>query len=46
MKEVASILKISPRTGESHKYEIMRVLGVQTTAELVRCTVQPGLVGE
>jgi DNA-binding NarL/FixJ family response regulator len=46
MKEVASILNISPRTGESHKYEIMRVLGVQTTADLVRCAVQLKLVGE
>jgi DNA-binding NarL/FixJ family response regulator len=46
MKEVASILNISPRTGESHKYEIMRALGVQTTAELVRCAVQLKLVGE
>ncbi len=45
MKEVASILDISPRTGESHKYQIMRVLGVQTTAELVRCAVQLKLVG-
>ncbi len=46
MKEVASILNISPRTGESHKYEIMRVLGVKTTADLVRCAVQLKLVGE
>jgi len=32
MKEVASILNISPRTAESHKYEIMQVLGLNTTA--------------
>src|SRR5579862_8962525 len=36
MKEVASILNISPRTAESHKYEIMQVLGVQTTADLIQ----------
>jgi DNA-binding NarL/FixJ family response regulator len=46
MKEVASILNISPRTAESHKYEIMRVLGVQTTAELIRCAIRLKLVQE
>src|ERR1051325_11213993 len=35
MKEVATLLNISPRTAESHKYEIMEVLGAQNTAELV-----------
>jgi DNA-binding NarL/FixJ family response regulator len=44
MKEVASILKISTRTAESHKYEIMRELGVQTTAQMVRYAVKIGLV--
>ena len=46
MKEVASILNISPRTGESHKYEIMRVLGAGTTPELVRCAIRLKLVEE
>jgi len=46
MKEVAAILEISPRTAESHKYEIMQALGVQTTAELVQCAVRLKLVGE
>jgi DNA-binding NarL/FixJ family response regulator len=46
MKEVAAILKISPRTAESHKYEIMQVLGVQSTAELVQYAVRLKLVGE
>jgi len=46
MKEVAAILEISPRTAESHKYEIMQALGVQTTAELVQCAVRMKLVGE
>lgn len=45
MKEVASILDISPRTAESHKYEIMQVLGVNTTAELVQYAVRIKLVG-
>jgi DNA-binding NarL/FixJ family response regulator len=44
MKEVASALNISPRTAESHKYEIMEALGVTTTAALVRYAVKAKLV--
>jgi DNA-binding NarL/FixJ family response regulator len=44
MKEVAAVLGISTRTTESHKYEIMRQLGVQTTAELIRYAVRIKLV--
>jgi DNA-binding NarL/FixJ family response regulator len=46
MKEVAAVLGISPRTAETHKYEIMQVLGVRTTAELVQCAVRMNLVGK
>jgi DNA-binding CsgD family transcriptional regulator len=46
MKEVASILNISPRTAESHKYEIMQVLGVETTAALIQYAVRLKLVAE
>jgi len=46
MKEVASILNISPRTAESHKYEIMEVLGVRTTAELVQYAMRMKLIAE
>jgi DNA-binding NarL/FixJ family response regulator len=44
MKEVGRSLGISTRTTESHKYEMMRQLGVQTTAELIRYAVQIRLV--
>jgi DNA-binding NarL/FixJ family response regulator len=44
MKEVATHLGISTRTAESHKYEIMRQLGVQTTAGLIRYAVRIKLV--
>jgi DNA-binding CsgD family transcriptional regulator len=44
MKEVAVQLGISTRTSESHKYEIMRLLGIQTTAELIRYAVRIKLV--
>jgi DNA-binding NarL/FixJ family response regulator len=44
MKEVASILHISPRTAESHKYAIMRTLGVETTAALIQHAIRLKLV--
>ena len=40
MKEVAAVLHISPRTAESHKYEIMQALGVDTTAALVQFAIR------
>ena len=43
MKEIGAILELSTRTVESHKYEMMRVLGVESTAELVRYAIQIGL---
>jgi DNA-binding NarL/FixJ family response regulator len=46
MKEVASILKISPRTAESHKYEIMQTLGLDTTAALVQYAIREKLIGD
>lgn len=44
MKEVAATLGISTRTAETHKYEMMQALGVQTTAELIRHAVKINLV--
>jgi DNA-binding CsgD family transcriptional regulator len=44
MKEVADVLKISTRTAESHKYEIMEVLSVRTSAELIHWAIRLGLV--
>jgi DNA-binding NarL/FixJ family response regulator len=40
MKEIAGILKMTPRTVAFHKYKIMSVLGVRTNAELVRHAVR------
>ncbi len=45
MKEVASILNISRRTAESHKYEMMELLGVQTVAELIQHAMRLKMVG-
>jgi DNA-binding NarL/FixJ family response regulator len=40
MKEIAAVLELSTRTVETHKYEMMRVLGVQSTAELVSYAIK------
>jgi DNA-binding NarL/FixJ family response regulator len=44
MKEVASVLDISPRTVEFHKYRVMELLGVKTNAELVQYAIRHGLI--
>lgn len=44
MKEVAAVLDISPRTVEFHKYRIMDLLGIKTTAELVQYAIRHGLI--
>lgn len=36
MKEIAAILGVSPRTVETHKYEMMNALGLRSTAELIQ----------
>jgi DNA-binding NarL/FixJ family response regulator len=44
MKEIASQLNISTRTAESHKYEMMQTLGVETTAELIKYALRLGVI--
>jgi len=45
MKAIAATLQLSTRTVEAHKYKIMQILDVHTTAELVRYAMQhPRLV--
>ncbi|HLH03289.1 MAG TPA: response regulator transcription factor [Bryobacteraceae bacterium] len=44
MKEIATLLNVSPRTAESHKYEMMEALGVKTTAELIQHAIRLKLV--
>jgi DNA-binding NarL/FixJ family response regulator len=43
MKEVAAALGLSPRTVETHKYQVMKALGLQVTAELIRYAIEHGL---
>jgi DNA-binding NarL/FixJ family response regulator len=44
MKEVASILNITPRTVAFHKYRLMAQLRIRTTAELVQYAVKHHIV--
>ena len=44
MKQIAAALDISTRTAESHKYEMMEALGVETTAELIKYALKVGLI--
>jgi DNA-binding NarL/FixJ family response regulator len=43
-KEVAAVLKISPRTAEFHKARILETLGLQTTTELVQYAIRNGII--
>jgi DNA-binding NarL/FixJ family response regulator len=45
IKEIASILNISAKTVEYHKYRMMEELGAKTTADLIRFAVKNGLSG-
>jgi DNA-binding NarL/FixJ family response regulator len=44
MKEIARILKITPRTVAFHKYSIMDALGAKSTAELVQFAIKQHVV--
>jgi DNA-binding NarL/FixJ family response regulator len=46
MKEIASTLQLSTRTVETHKYEMMQVLGLHSTAALVRYALENRIVGD
>ncbi len=45
IKEIAALLFVSPRTVEFHKTTLVKVLGLQTTAELTQYAVRRGIVG-
>jgi DNA-binding NarL/FixJ family response regulator len=46
MKEIAADLKLSIRTVEDHKSQLLDALGLKTTAELVKYAVRHGLVSD
>jgi DNA-binding NarL/FixJ family response regulator len=43
-KEIASVLNISARTVEFHKYRMMEQLNIKTSAELVQYAVKHGII--
>lgn len=45
-KQAAAKLGISRRTVETHKYRIMKAVGVETSAELIRFAVENGIVSK
>ena len=44
MKEVASVLGISVRTAEQHKYDMMHTLGIESTAQLIQYGIREHMV--
>ena len=44
MKEIATMLQLSPRTVETHKYAMMGILGVDSTAGLIRYAIDHRLI--
>jgi DNA-binding NarL/FixJ family response regulator len=45
-KQAAAKLGISRRTVETHKYRMMKITGIETSAELIRFAVEQGIVLE
>jgi len=45
VKEAGAQLRISARTVEYHKYQMMKDLGVKTVPEVVRYALKHGIVG-
>ena len=44
IKEIGSILNLSPKTVEFHKYRVMEQLSIRSTAELTQYAVKHGIV--
>jgi DNA-binding NarL/FixJ family response regulator len=44
MKEVASVLNVTPRTVAFHKYQMMEQLNVKSTAELIQYAVRHHII--
>jgi DNA-binding CsgD family transcriptional regulator len=44
MKEVASTLKITPRTVAAHKYSAMELLQLKTNAEIVQYAIKHKII--
>lgn len=45
-REIGSLLRISSRTVEYHKYRLMEDLNLRTSAELIRFAIKHGIVSD
>ncbi len=45
-REIGTLLKISPRTVEYHKYRLMEDLKLRSSAELIRYAIKHGIVSD
>ena len=45
-REIGSLLRISSRTVEYHKYRLMEDLNLKTSAELIRFAIKHGIVSD
>jgi DNA-binding NarL/FixJ family response regulator len=44
IKQIATRLKLAPKTIEFHKYQIMKSLGIKTSAQLIQLALKHGLI--
>jgi len=44
MKEIASVLNVTPRTVAFHKYRVMEELNLKTTADLIQYAIKSGIL--
>jgi len=44
MREIADLLRISEKTGEYHKYRLMKPFSLMNTPYLLRFAIKSGLV--
>ncbi len=42
-KEIANRLHISPKTGETHRQQVMNKLGIHSVADLTKLAIREGL---
>jgi DNA-binding NarL/FixJ family response regulator len=44
VREIASMLALTPKTVEFHKYRIIETMGLESSAEMIRLAIQHGMI--